>query len=226
MLNANNKIMHTQNLNKLWDIALFLAVISVFYNMLEGLVSVSFGLSDETLSLFGFGLDSFIEVMSGIGIWHMIVRIKRDQSNEKARRDAFEKAALRITGISFYILTVGLILTVIYNIITNHKPETTFWGIVISLISIVTMVILMTVKIRVGRQLKSDAIIADAHCTKTCIYLSIILLVASVLYEIFKIGYIDSVGAIGIAFYAYKEGKEAMDKAKGKQCCECGDTQH
>ncbi|OGC43552.1 hypothetical protein A2Y85_07605 [candidate division WOR-3 bacterium RBG_13_43_14] len=225
--------MHTQNLNKLWDIALLLAVITVFYNMLEGLVSVFFGISDETLSLFGFGLDSFIEVMSGIGIWHMIIRIKRShnydgplQSNIQAKRDAFEKTALRITGISFCILTVGLILTVIYNIITNHKPETTFWGIVISLISIVTMVILMTVKIRVGRQLKSDAIIADAHCTKTCIYLSIILLVASVLYEIFKIGYIDSVGAIGIAFYAYKEGKEAMDKAKGKQCCECGDTQH
>lgn len=60
---------------KLWNAALILAVITVFYNLLEGLVSIYFGVADETLSLFGFGLDSFIEVISGIGVWHMITRI-------------------------------------------------------------------------------------------------------------------------------------------------------
>jgi len=212
-----------QILKKLWNIALELAVVTVFYNIVEGLVSVFFGISDETLSLFGFGLDSFIEVMSGIGIWHMIVRVmKRGDLGEN--RDAFEKNALRITGISFYVLTAGLILTVIYNVVTGHKPQTTFWGIVISSISILTMIILMLAKLNVGRKLDSDAIIADAHCTRTCVYLSVILLLASVLYEIFKIGYIDSMGAIGIAYYAFREGKEAMDKAKGKECCACGDA--
>ena len=209
-----------RHLKKLWNFALLLAVITVFYNILEGLVSVFFGISDETLTLFGFGLDSFIEVMSGIGVWHMITRIKNNSSSGDDRRDAFERTALRITSISFYILTAGLIITVIYNVFTHHIPQTTFWGIVISSISILTMIILMLAKINVGRKLDSDAIIADAHCTRTCVYLSIILLLASVLYEIFRIGYIDSVGAIGIAYYAFKEGKEAMEKAKGKECCD------
>jgi divalent metal cation (Fe/Co/Zn/Cd) transporter len=68
------------------------------------------------------------------------------------------------------------------------------------------------------RRLGNDAIIADANCTKTCVYLSIILLVSSVAYEIFKVGYIDAIGALGIAWYAFWEGRESMEKARGKKC--------
>ncbi len=202
---------------KMWNIALLLAVITVFYNILEGLISIYFGITDETLSLFGFGLDSFIEVMSGIGVCHMIIRIK---NNNNENKDNFEKTALKITGISFYIFTVGLLVTIVYNIYTGHKPQTTFWGIVISSISILTMIFLMQFKLNIGKKLNSDAIKSDANCTRACVYLSIILLVSSVLYQIFKIGYIDSIGALGIAYYAFKEGKESMDKSKGKKCCD------
>jgi len=200
------------------NLALLLAVVTVFYNILEGLVSIYFGIADETLSLFGFGLDSFVEVMSGIGVWHMITRMR---GNKYENRDSFERTALMITGIAFYILTVGLIVTGLYNLYTGHRPETTFWGIVISLISIVTMIVLMLAKLNVGKKLKSNAIIADANCTKTCVFLSVILLAASILYELFKIGYIDSVGALGIAYFAFREGKEAMEKSKGKEGCDC-----
>lgn len=201
---------------KMWNIALILAVITVFYNILEGLVSIYFGVADETLALFGFGIDSFIEVMSGIGVWHMIIRIK---NNNNENRDSFEKTALTITGISFYILTAGLMITMVYNIYMGHKPQTTFWGIIISLVSILTMIFLMRSKLSIGKKLNSDAIIADANCTRTCVYLSVILLISSILYQIFKIGYIDSAGALGIAYYAFKEGKESIEKSKGKKCC-------
>jgi divalent metal cation (Fe/Co/Zn/Cd) transporter len=147
----------------------------------------------------------------------MIIRIK---NNNNENKDNFEKTALKITGISFYIFTVGLLVTIVYNIYTGHKPQTTFWGIVISSISILTMIFLMQFKLNIGKKLNSDAIKSDANCTRACVYLSIILLVSSVLYQIFKIGYIDSIGALGIAYYAFKEGKESMDKSKGKKCCD------
>ena len=201
---------------RLWNVALTLAVVTVFYNILEGLVSVYFGLTDETLSLFGFGLDSFVEVMSGIGVWHMIVRARRRGDED---RDAFERTALRITGVAFYVLAAGLVATVGYNLYSGHRPETTFWGIVIALVSIATMIVLMTAKLKVGRSLNSSAIVADANCTKTCVLLSVVLLAASVLYSLFKIGYIDSVGALGIAWFAFREGGEALEQAKGKACC-------
>ena len=200
----------------LYKRASLLAQITVFYNLIEGLVSVFFGAEDETLSLLGFGIDSFVEVMSGIGIWYMVRRIRNDP---EAHPGKFEKTALQITGISFYILAAGLTVTAGINIYRGHRPETTFWGIVIALISIFTMWALIHFKVKVGRQLNSDAILEDANCTKTCLYLSLILLLASVGYEITRIGGIDSIGAVLIAIFSFREGREAFEKSRGESCC-------
>ena len=216
------------NLNNASKLSLYnrasaLALITIIYNIVEGLVSVFFGLEDETIALFGFGLDSFVEVISGIGIWHMVKRLKERPDSPP---DPFEKRALKITGTAFFILTVGLIIGSILNIIQGHKPETTLWGIVVASISIFTMWLLIHLKINVGRQLNSQAIIADANCTKVCLYLSIVLLLSSVGYELTGIGGLDSIGAIFIAWFSFKEGKEAFEKAKGNVCCECDEDCH
>src|SRR5512144_1647358 len=105
--------------NKYWNYALWLAVFTIFYNLAEGLVSIYFGVADEALTLFGFGVDSFIEVMSGIGILAMVLRIRQ---HPETPRSQFERTALRVTGASFYLLAIGLGITSIYNLFTAHKP--------------------------------------------------------------------------------------------------------
>ena len=208
-------------MNKLLRTGLVLSFITIFYNIIEGVISVYFGAADETLALFGFGVDSFVEVISGIGIAHMIVRMKY---SKVATRDKFEKTALRVTGTVFYLLTLGLITGAVLNIIYDVNPETTFVGIIVSVISIGTMYWLMTAKLKVGKELKSDAIIADANCAKTCFYLSFILLASSGLYEIFSIAYFDILGSLGIAYFAFTEGREAFEKVKsGNLACNCDD---
>jgi len=204
--------------DKLYKHASLLAMITIGYNLAEGFISVFFGVEDGTLSLFGFGLDSFVEVLSGVGIWHMVRRLKR---NPTATREVFEKKALRITGISFYILAAGLVLTSSINLYQGNQPETTFWGIIIALVSIFTMWILIQFKVNVGRQLNSDAILEDANCTKACLYLSFTLLAASLGYELTGIGGIDSLGAIVIAVFSFKEGRESFAKARGESSCQC-----
>jgi divalent metal cation (Fe/Co/Zn/Cd) transporter len=208
-------------LNKLLRTAFILSLITIFYNIIEGVVSVYFGSEDETLALFGFGVDSFVEVISGIGIAHMILRMKY---SKVVTRDKFEKTALRITGTVFLLLTFGLITGSVLNIISGVKPETTLVGIIVSVISIFTMYWLMTAKLKVGKALNSDAIIADANCTKTCFYLSFILLASSGLYEIFNIAYFDVLGSLGIAYFAFTEGREAFEKVRsGNLACNCDD---
>jgi hypothetical protein len=208
-------------MNKLLRTAFILSLITIFYNIVEGLISVYFGSEDETLALFGFGVDSFVEVISGIGIAHMILRMR---FSKVLTRDTFEKTALSVTGTVFYLLTIGLITGSVLNIIYDVKPETTVVGIIVSVISIGTMYWLMTAKLKVGKELKSDAIIADANCTKTCFYLSFILLASSGLYEIFYIAHFDLLGSLGIAYFAFKEGREAFEKVKsGNLACNCDD---
>lgn len=197
-------------------IAFWLSMVTIFYNMIEGVISTYFGMEDETLALFGFGVDSFVEVISGIGIAHMIYRM---QQNPNVEKDRFEKQALRITGFSFYLLATGITASSVLTIWAGSEPETTRVGIIVSVVSIVTMYALVHYKLKAGKILNSSPIISDANCTKTCLYLSLLLLLSSGLYELFRIPYVDAVGALGIAWFALKEGREAFDKAKGKDCC-------
>ena len=210
----------TVDRSRLYRQALLLAYITILYNLVEGVVSVFFGFEDETLALFGFGLDSFVEVISGIGIWHLTTRLK-DAGDVSP--DDFERRALRTTGTAFYILAAGLTVTGILNLVRGHAPETTFWGIVVSSISIFTMWALIHFKMKVGKALGSQAIVADANCTKTCMYLSFALLFASAGYELTGIGGLDAVGAFAIAWFAWREGKESFEKARGIGCS-CGDS--
>jgi len=199
---------------KYWTYALWLALFTIFYNLAEGLIAIFFGFSDEALTLFGFGVDSFIEVISGIGILAMVIRIRQHPDTPRSQ---FEKTALQVTGASFYLLVIGLAVTAIHNIFTGHKPTTTLPGLIISLISIGMMWALVTGKRKVGRALNSEPILSDANCTMVCIYMSIVLLAASLIYQLTGFGFVDSIGALGLIYFSYSEGKEAFEKAAGME---------
>jgi len=200
---------------KLYRRAYLLSLFTIFYNLIEGVVSMILGYSDETLTLFGFGADSFIEVMSGIGIAVMILRIRRNPASSKS---GFERTALKITGTAFYLLAAGLTAGIILNIITRHKPEATLWGVVISLVSIAVMLWLMNAKRSTGKKLNSEPVLADANCTKVCVYMSVVLLVSSLIYELTGFAYADAIGAAGLIYFSVSEGKEAFEKVRGKEC--------
>jgi len=203
----------------LYDRALLLSLFTIFYNIAEGIISMIIGYHDETLTLFGFGADSFIEVLSGTGILVMIIRIRQNPDNPRRK---FEINALKVTGTAFYLLSAGLLAAVILNIIRGQKPETTLWGIVISLVSILVMIWLLFAKRKVGKLLNSEPIIADSNCTKICIYMSVVLLISSLIYELTGFPYADAIGTTGLIYFSVMEGKEAFEKAKGNNCsCHC-----
>jgi divalent metal cation (Fe/Co/Zn/Cd) transporter len=204
--------------SRLFRIAFLLSLFTIAANILEGVVSMGLGAQDETLALFGFGVDSFIEVISAVGIAQMILRIWRNPSSPRSR---FEVTALRITGAAFYLLSAGLVLGAVFSILTARAPESTLWGVVISLISISVMTGLVAAKRSVGRRLDSAPILADANCTLVCIYMSIVLLASSLLFEWTGLGFLDSLGALGLAVFSFREGRESFEKARGRECaCE------
>ncbi|HUX13247.1 MAG TPA: cation transporter [Spirochaetia bacterium] len=191
--------------------AFALAIVTIVYNLIEGAVSTWFGAEDGTLALFGFGVDSFVEVVSGLGVAHMIYRRRKYGEENRGR---FERTALRITGIGFYVLVAGIVVGAVSIVVTEHQPTTTVAGIVVSAVSIITMWILLRFKLSVGRSLGSPAVLSDAGCTRTCLLLSIVLLVSSLLYQLFHIPYVDLVGSLGIGWFAFREGKEALESAR------------
>jgi divalent metal cation (Fe/Co/Zn/Cd) transporter len=205
---------------KMYRFVLYLSIFTIIYNLAEGLISTIVGFSDESLTLFGFGVDSFIETISGIGIAAMVIRISRNPTSSKS---PFEITALKVTGWSFYGLSAGLFVSSILSFLSGKQPESTFWGVVISLISIVSMLGLIHYKKKYGTALNSKAIIADANCNVVCVYMSLTLLASSFLYETFSLPFVDAAGALGLVYFSVQEGKECFEKARTmSDACACG----
>lgn len=202
---------------KLLKKAQLLAVLTIVYNIVEGLISIYFGIKDDALALFGFGADSFIETISATGILVMIFRMRANNKNTSK----YEQRALQVTGSCFFALSALLTYGAVSDIIQGHEPDSAIPGIIITSLSIIFMAMLIKAKMKLGKKLNSDAIIADARCGMVCVYMSVIVLVSSVLFTIFGFGWFDSLGTLGLVYFSVIEGKEAFDKAKGKSCS-CG----
>jgi divalent metal cation (Fe/Co/Zn/Cd) transporter len=194
-----------------------LAILTIIYNLAEGIIATYFGIEQETLTLFGFGADSFIETISALGVARMVVRIRKAPHSEQG---PFEISALRITGSCFYVLAVLLFISAVISLIQGHQPLSTFAGLVIAVMSIFTMWALVYAKLRLGRKLDSAPVVADARCNMVCIYMSVVLLISSLLWWMFEIAYVDVAGTLALVYFSVAEGREAFKKAQGiKDCC-------
>jgi divalent metal cation (Fe/Co/Zn/Cd) transporter len=186
---------------------------TIGWNTLEGLVAVIAGLVAGSISLVGFGIDSFIEVTSGAAVlWRMSV------DADTHRRERNEKLALRIVGGCFVALAVYVSYESIADLIQRSKPDTSLAGIILAAVSLVVMPLLSRAKRRVGNQLASAAMHADAKQTEFCTYLSAILLGGLLLNSLFGLWWADPVAGLVMTPIIAKEGYDGL---RAKACCAC-----
>ncbi|MBI4726069.1 cation transporter [candidate division TA06 bacterium] len=184
------------------------------------MVSIVLGTSDESISLLGFGLDSFIEVFSAVII---LWRLRREFGNGAGAVER-ERLATRGIGILFVLLTAVIVITSVLRLVNHVHPETALPGIVVSLASLSFMFWLDASKMRAAKALDSQALKSDAVCSLACIWLSVVLLIGSGIYYLTRIWWADTAAAIIIALLILREGSENLRASFQKEfdgCC-CG----
>ena len=185
---------------------------TIAWNSLEGLVALVAGALAGSISLVGFGIDSFIEVTSGgVLLWRMSV------DADVQKRGQREKLSLRIVGICFLALAVYVGYESISDLAGRKAPEHSIPGIILACVSLVVMPLLSRAKKKVGNDLGSAAMHADARQTDFCIYLSVILLLGLLLNAALGWWWADPVSAFIMVPLIAKEGVEAMN---GETCCD------
>jgi divalent metal cation (Fe/Co/Zn/Cd) transporter len=185
---------------------------TITWNMLEGLVAVVAGAMAGSISLVGFGVDSFIEVTSGAALlWRMSV------DAEEHRRELIEQRALRIVGASFLSLAAYVGYEAASALLEKKVPEHSLAGIILACVSLVVMPLLSRAKRRVAVQLRSAAMNADAKQTDFCTYLSAILLGGLLLNMVSDCWWADPVAALIMVPIIAKEGVDGM---RAKSCCD------
>jgi divalent metal cation (Fe/Co/Zn/Cd) transporter len=184
---------------------------TIGWNSLEGLVAVVSGAIAGSVALVGFGIDSFIEVTSGATLlWMMSV-----DADERSR-DRNERLSLRIVSACFVALAVYVAYEAILDLTGGKAPERSIPGIVLACVSLVVMPILSRAKKRVGSQLGSAAMRADAKQTDFCVYLSGILLGGLLLNAVLGWWWADPVAGLIMTPIIASEGIEGI---KAKTCC-------
>lgn len=188
---------------------------TIVWSALEGLVAVIAGVVAGSISLVGFGIDSFIEVTSGSTLlWRMSV------DADVSSRERNERRALKIVGVCFFGLAAYVAYESVLDLWSRRAPEHSIPGIVLACVSLVVMPLLSKAKRKVGCALSSAAMHADANQTEFCTSLSAILLAGLLLNAFFGLWWADPVAALIMVPIIAKEG---IDGLRGKACADtCG----
>lgn len=180
------------------------------WNSLEGIIAVLAGAVAGSISLIGFGFDSFIEVISGTALlWRMSAEA------EEERRERIEKAALKIVGACFLLLAAYVAYQAAGDLLRREAPERSLPGIILACASLIAMPLLSRAKRQVARSLGSAAMHADARQTEFCTYLSAILLGGLLLNAAFGLWWADPAAALVMVPIIAKEG---IDSLRGDVC--------
>ena len=184
---------------------------TIVWNSLEGLIAVTAGALAGSISLVGFGVDSFIEVTSGSALlWRM------SMDADRHRREQVERRTLRIVGACFLALAAYVAVEAIRDLLRQEPAAHSVVGIALAGVSLVVMPLLARAKRRVGVAMGSRAMEADATQTEFCTYLSAILLGGLLLNALWGWWWADPVAALVMVPIIAKEGIEGL---RGDPCC-------
>lgn len=187
--------------------AQLLAGTSVAYNIVEAVIAISAGLAASSVALVGFGLDSVVEVSSGlIIVWQFSHRLPESR----------EQQALKLMAVSFFALAAYVSFESVRALAGGHEPDPSTVGIVLAAVSLAIMPFLSWAQRRTGRALGSNAVVADSTQTLLCTYLSAVLLIGLVANATLGWSWADPIAGLVIAAVAAREGFEAWH---GRGCC-------
>ena len=201
--------------SKLHQKALLLSYFTVGYNILEGIVSIAAGVMAGSIALVGFGLDSFIESISGsVMIWRFRGREKMTEEEEMR----IEKKAIRFVACTFFILGAYVLYESFNKLYFQEVADPSLPGIIIAIASLIIMPLLFQMKLKTGKALKSRSLVADSKQTLACMFLSFTLLIGLGLNYLFGLWQADPIIGFIIVVYLFKEGYMAL---KEEKLCSC-----
>jgi divalent metal cation (Fe/Co/Zn/Cd) transporter len=194
--------------------ALALSYVTVGYNILEGLVSVIFALLAGSSALLGFGIDSFVESLSGLVMVWRFTRASHLKSGEVEQR---ERVAIRLVGASLLVLGGYVIYEAATSLYYDESPTRSPAGLIIAIVSLVAMPILYVLKRRTAEAIHSRSLATDAKQTLACVMLSVALLAGSGLHYFTGLWQADPIAGVLIAGYLIRESYRAWTEQD--LCC-------
>ncbi|WP_245631830.1 cation diffusion facilitator family transporter [Alicyclobacillus ferrooxydans] len=196
-------------------------LLSIAWMVIEAVVAILSGIAAHSLSLVAFGADSVIELIAGgVLLWRLQIEV-RGASHTRVERA--EKRSSWVVGIALILLCAYIVIASIDKLLTHHGAETTYVALGLVIASAIIMPYLSRAKKRIGTQIGSKALRADGSCSMVCAYMAWTVLAGVLFRALFGWWWVDSIAALALVYFVWKEGWEAIQEARGKEdACGCG----
>ena len=193
--------------------ALRLELLTVGWNLIEGIIAVLAALAAGSVALLGFGVDSFVESASGgVLIWRLRAEQAGSSPHEIKRLDL---RAHRLVALSLFLLAAYVAVDAALALWNRDQPEPSPVGMALTIVSICVMLWLARAKRQAAAGLGSRALEADAFQTTACFWLSVIALAGIGLNAALGWWWADPAAALGMTPLLVREGSEAW---RGEDC--------
>src|SRR5579885_2024894 len=171
-------------------------VVTILWMLAEAAAALSAGFAARSASLESFGLDSVIELVGGgVLLWRLLAE-QRGRAGEALEQ--VERRASRVVGWALYALAAYILLNAAFSLLTRARPDENWAGVGLALAAALVMPILWRVKLRVARRIGSAALRADAACSVTCAYMSLVLLLGLAATRAFGWWWADALASLGL----------------------------
>ncbi len=191
--------------------ALIAEYFTVAWNILEGLIAIAAGVVAGSIALVGFGLDSYVEVASGlILVW----RLRKHELSDDEEEAAAEKKAILFVGVTFILLALYVTYESGKKLFFHERPDESLVGILLAIVSLIVMPFLASYKKKIAAEIKSRALRADALETLACSYLSLTLFLGLGANALFGWWWADPIAALAMVYFLIREGREAIEEGR------------
>ncbi|MET0726832.1 MAG: cation transporter [Acidimicrobiales bacterium] len=192
-----------------------LAWFTIAWNALEGIAGIAAGIAAGSIALIGFGVDSYVEVFAGsVILW----RLSKERHGAQVSAAA-ERRAVRLIAVTFLLLAAGVGVESVRRLASGDRPDESWFGVGLAIVSLVVMPLLARAKRRVGERLGSRAVTADATETMLCVWLSAILLVGLGANALLGWWWADPLAGLGVVYVAAREGIDNWQAESVDDCC-------
>ena len=184
-----------------------LEIFTLSWMTVEALVAVAAGVTAGSVALLAFGIDSAVEFVAAL----VVLRTFRAEQTSRTGTER-EQRALRVIGITFFLLAAYIVAEAGSTLITASRPESSAAGIAVAAAALLVMPTLSALKRRTGNRLGSQMLLADATESLFCAYLSATVLVGLILNAALGWWWADPVAALAVVPLVIKEGLEAVER--------------
>lgn len=187
--------------------AQLLAGAAVTYNVVEGVIAITAGRSAGSSALVSFGLDSFVEVASGLIVLWQFRHVLPETRQRRAQR---------LMAGAFFVLATYVAVDAVRVLLRSHEADSSPVGMGLAALSLIVMPLLSRAQRTTGRALGSGTVVSDSKQTMLCTYLSAVLLVGLLANAALSWWWADPLAGLAIAAVAVREGLESW---RGDACC-------